>query len=414
MIPSVPSARVQLLMGEGKTTVISPLLALLLASSQRLFVLVVPDSLLAFARQVNRQTFSAIFVKPVLTFAAFDRDSIVDSDLMRRLVAARDTGAVVLATGGAIKASVLHFVEVAHHIEQCGDSSRSTKRERDAQSFLRSGGGGAPAAALLGTLTSELAASANLLALIRRKSVFIIDEVDLMLRPSTSELNWPLGDAVSLDALLWSLPTHLLHLFQLAVTYESRTAERDYYFSFMSISNSSVARSCVEKLVAAIAAGTQRRAVTRSPHVVLAEPDAYASEWRRCFAEWAAVYIHHNVIPKTRVAELSVARLSDMIMQSAFSDSFAANAKSPRPGGASPLGAAEHAAVELARQWCNSILPFVFAKVHRLHFGRVHEQSPEARRIMAAATQAGAAFDSEEAVKQSRRNLLAIPFCAKE
>jgi hypothetical protein len=40
----------QLIMGAGKTTVVAPLLALMLASSSILFLSVVPPSLLAFAQ----------------------------------------------------------------------------------------------------------------------------------------------------------------------------------------------------------------------------------------------------------------------------------------------------------------------------------------------------------------------------
>ena len=63
----------QLLMGEGKTTVISPLLALLLADGSQLVMQIVPSSLLAFSLNVLRAAFTTPSLhKPVLSFT-FDR-----------------------------------------------------------------------------------------------------------------------------------------------------------------------------------------------------------------------------------------------------------------------------------------------------------------------------------------------------
>ena len=60
-------------MGEGKTTVISPLLALLLADGSQLLMQIVPAPLLAFSLGVLRSVFgSGALRKPVWTFA-FDR-----------------------------------------------------------------------------------------------------------------------------------------------------------------------------------------------------------------------------------------------------------------------------------------------------------------------------------------------------
>jgi hypothetical protein len=58
----------QLIMGSGKTTVIAPLLGLLMADGKRLVTQVVPGSLLEFSRQILRERFSAVVRKPVYTF----------------------------------------------------------------------------------------------------------------------------------------------------------------------------------------------------------------------------------------------------------------------------------------------------------------------------------------------------------
>merc|ERR1712185_406104 len=59
----------QMLMGGGKTTVVAPLLALLLADGRSLVVQVVPAALLEFSRATMRERFSAVITKPVYTFS---------------------------------------------------------------------------------------------------------------------------------------------------------------------------------------------------------------------------------------------------------------------------------------------------------------------------------------------------------
>lgn len=58
----------QMIMGAGKTTVIGPLLALLLADGKQLVAQVVPNQLLEMSRGVMRECFSAVISKAVYTF----------------------------------------------------------------------------------------------------------------------------------------------------------------------------------------------------------------------------------------------------------------------------------------------------------------------------------------------------------
>ena len=52
-----------MIMGGGKTTVITPLLALLLADPTRLVVQCVPAALLEMSRAITRATFSSVVLK---------------------------------------------------------------------------------------------------------------------------------------------------------------------------------------------------------------------------------------------------------------------------------------------------------------------------------------------------------------
>jgi hypothetical protein len=92
----------QMIMGAGKTTVVTPLLALMLADGKSLVTQVVPHALLEFSRGVMREKFAAVVRKPVFTFT-FSRGSSITKDLYLKLCKARDTRAVICATPTSIK-----------------------------------------------------------------------------------------------------------------------------------------------------------------------------------------------------------------------------------------------------------------------------------------------------------------------
>ena len=92
-------------MGGGKTTVVAPLLALLLADGRSLVVQVVPAALLEFSRATMRERFSAVITKPVYTFS-FDRYADVNEELVAKLERARLSGAVMCTSPSALKSLV--------------------------------------------------------------------------------------------------------------------------------------------------------------------------------------------------------------------------------------------------------------------------------------------------------------------
>ena len=88
----------QMLMGEGKTTVVSPLLALVLADGTQLVMQVVPAPLLRFTLQVMRSVFRiGPLRKPVCTFQ-FDRRTEVSEMLLSAATIAIEERAVKQAT----------------------------------------------------------------------------------------------------------------------------------------------------------------------------------------------------------------------------------------------------------------------------------------------------------------------------
>ena len=107
----------QMLMGEGKSTVVAPLLGMLLADGKRLVAQVVPAQLLAQSRAIMWKAFSLLLTKSVRTFT-FDRACAEDErsitgprGLLTKVEDARACGDVLLCSPAAIKSLLLRFIE---------------------------------------------------------------------------------------------------------------------------------------------------------------------------------------------------------------------------------------------------------------------------------------------------------------
>ena len=78
---------------------------------------VVPSALLEFSRDIMRARFSAIVTKAVYTFT-FDRFTEVTPDFYRKLLKARDMGAIVVTTPAAVKSFALKLLEAMHDLDR--------------------------------------------------------------------------------------------------------------------------------------------------------------------------------------------------------------------------------------------------------------------------------------------------------
>ena len=100
----------QMLMGGGKTTVIGPLLTLMLADGQSLVVQMMPPALLEQTKLTLRATFSSIIKKQVFILN-FDRSSRMTWQTVDKLHTALRNRGVVLATATSIKSIQLKLIE---------------------------------------------------------------------------------------------------------------------------------------------------------------------------------------------------------------------------------------------------------------------------------------------------------------
>eukprot|EP00966_Prymnesium_polylepis_P000903 20378-Prymnesium_polylepis.1 len=103
----------QMLMGGGKTTVVGPLLSLLLADGKTLVLQTMPLALLEQSKATLRATFSSIMRKRVFTLT-FDRSSEIKWTTVEKLQAAARHRGVVLCTAPTIKSMQLKLLEKMH------------------------------------------------------------------------------------------------------------------------------------------------------------------------------------------------------------------------------------------------------------------------------------------------------------
>ena len=106
-----------MIMGAGKTSVVAPLLALIVADGSSLVLSVVPKALVEMSRTRMRETFSAIMTKRIYTLD-FDRSTQVKSSMRRSLENAAANRGVVVATPTTVKSIMLAYVETLHQLKE--------------------------------------------------------------------------------------------------------------------------------------------------------------------------------------------------------------------------------------------------------------------------------------------------------
>jgi hypothetical protein len=188
---------------------------------------VVPPALLHFSAGILRERFGAVVRKPVFTFS-FNRYSHVTARLLSKFQIARNLRAVVVASPSSVKAFILKFIEICHNLnrqkyivlekkQKRAASSRFTIRKLLGLADRDIGTSKVMSPEEIDVARDQLLICEQIFTLLR-SSVEIMDEVDIILHPLKSELNWPLGTKDPLDftssragvGLRWSIPSHLL------------------------------------------------------------------------------------------------------------------------------------------------------------------------------------------------------------
>lgn len=148
----------QMIMGAGKTSVVAPLLALIVADGSSLVLSVVPKALIEMSRTRMRETFCAIMTKRIYTLE-FDRSTKVKASMRRSLENAATNRGVVVATPTTLKSIMLSYIESLQQLRE-PDLLTAQRQELVEQS-------------------QELCKILQLF----KEGIMLLDEVDLILHP---------------------------------------------------------------------------------------------------------------------------------------------------------------------------------------------------------------------------------------
>ena len=136
-----------------------------------------------------------------------------------KLWKARDSKAIICATPTSIKSFMLKFVEMMRHLEKSktGRDTAAPENEmflsRIARRFREQS-----VVTELNVNPEDVYYCTEILKLFK-EGVLLLDEVDLILHPLKSELNWPIGDKNPIDytrskkfgiGIRWDMQWHLL------------------------------------------------------------------------------------------------------------------------------------------------------------------------------------------------------------
>ena len=247
----------QMIMGAGKTTVVAPLLALMLADGDSLVLSVVPKALLEMTRKQMRETFATIMSKRIYTLQ-FDRSTEVTPNTSKVLANAAKNRGVVVATPTTIKSVMLCFVETLENLHSATGTAAEKLRKN----------------------AKELSKVLQLF----QEGVMLLDEVDLILHPLKSELNFPCGDKFDLDASesgeRWGLPIHLMDAMFFADTGKVSVYEQQ-----------GTALTILQRLSAVIEEGFKTKSLQRLPHVQLLNKEFYHEKMKPVLADWSYLWL---------------------------------------------------------------------------------------------------------------------------
>lgn len=382
----------QMIMGAGKTTVVTPLLALMLADGKSLVTQVVPHALLEFSREVMRSKFAAVVRKPIFTFT-FSRGTVITRDLYLKLCKARDIKAVICATPTSVKSFMLKFVEMMKILEEkkFGATRRKVqnngifsafslsaiaRRFRDQSEIVH-----------IDVNPQEIYYSAEILKLFRTGAL-LLDEVDLLLHPLKSELNWPIGHKDPIDysrgklgiGLRWDVFWHMLDAVFYASTGKMSVAFKD----------SREAITILDNISNVIRRGFLEKRMQNTPHLVLLDRKFYHKEIKPLIARWQLLYLRNKRLPT-----VDDKYLMSYMVNGPLKDEKAASAVHVA------LDDEYMKMLNLSHDILRNFLPHVISKINRVTFGLLSKQDLKL------------ALEEDPNISLTRR-LAAIPFVGKD
>ena len=402
----------QMLMGQGKTAVITPLLCLLLADGKRLPIVLLPEALLEAGRGIVRSTFNTTLIQKQVYTLVCSRAMRSGPKYVTMLDNAKKGKGVIMTTPSSMKSVILKFIDTMVKL-RADEKLRADPEEqrREQRRPLQA----APRQDLEDQITVWV-------EVLRRLSdaVLIIDELDWVAHPLKSELNFPIGFKTPLDAdekgdgwtLRWEVPLHIL---------DGMFAQR-MQMPPPHLREDKRAFDILGRLSAVMQRGYNGDYLQRQPHTILLDTDFYRAHMRPVLTEWMVIYLQaqelgiktnvpldvcvaylNKVSPSTALAQAGVEPEAELEAAAAAAEAAAPpeRARYVADERLSKLSVWEWKLLNLTASWLDTLLPHCLQKVNRVSFGMMRQGEVEAllRRDPNAA---------------KTRTRLAIPFVGKD
>ena len=429
----------QMIMGSGKTTVIGPLVALLLADGHSLITQIVPDALLDMSRNVMRSVFTSVVVKRVFTLT-FNRNGPADSlvgmkGLNKKLQRAQTTGGVVCSVPGAVKSLMLKYLDLLA-TEESATPLLLVPRRLLANDRLE-----ASAYKLGKKLMANAAEAAETCKVLQTftSGKALIDEVDLVLNPLKSELNFPTGKKEPLDLApaRWELPIHLLDGVYYALGERPLCDNTFVYEAERILEGNAESGSSDDPLSHVLEKGKRDKAIVESPHLTLLHKPFYTKNMLKPVARWCVPWLlAQKEISRDKEQARREMGGQDRPNFDALVEAFIAG----ETGAVEKLKVLklQHGSLQLlnlAKQWVCSFLPHTLSKRSRIEMGLLQQHDIErldaikkeekSRQEGGEAEDESEDEDGESEEKQAKakakakkkpgsRQLLCVPFVGKD
>jgi hypothetical protein len=276
----------QMIMGAGKTTVVGPLLALLCADGKSLVNLVVPDALLEMSRNRMRTVFSHVLHKQVYTLH-YDRSSKCNSKLYhvkniaKKMERALHDRSIVCTTPAAVKSLMLMYIHLLSKLEGAEELLKVPQKVIVHRKHFR----GLEKHKKKFEETREVANQLGRVIKLWGNGVVLLDEVDLLLHPLKSELNFPIGEKhpLYLCPERYQLPLHLFDGFLYHQDKRVSTCLR------WPLKKDEV--DILNNIGAALKLGEEQLKIQKNPNYVLLDKEFYEKNMKSHVASWALVWL---------------------------------------------------------------------------------------------------------------------------
>ena len=194
----------------------------------------------------------------------------------------------------------------------------------------------------------------------RERGVFLLDEVDMLLHPLRSELNFPIGEKFPLtpNPSRWDLPIYLLDIILRA--------------SYVAMENDNISDDAtIRELVDAFRNGLHEKTLQRTPHLVLLDHEFYASDVKDVISKRSLSWMKaHHVFDGLNEAP----QHEDLLSYISNGNNSASQNSIKRLEAQGDIGKNALQCLNLAHDWSSSFVPHILSKVDRVSFGLLQPQ----------------------------------------